>query len=112
MSIIPRVVINGGMRPRVVIRPLTSPHPSPTRSPPATATRPEWPATRRSATTRPLKARIEPTDRSIPPEMITKVRPMPRMALIADCCMTLRRLSVVRKWGEAIPKRMTRRIRN
>jgi hypothetical protein len=72
------------------------------------ATTVECPATSRSATTRPQRARIEPTERSMPAEMMTKVSPMPRIALIADCCITLSRLSVVRKCGEAIPNITTR----
>ncbi len=44
-------------------------------------------------------ARIEPTDRSMPPVRITNVMPAPSTMLIADCCRTIVRLVFVMKRG-------------
>ena len=49
----------------------------------------------------PAKASTEPTDRSIPPEMITNVIPIATMALSAVCSSTLSRFETVRKCGVA-----------
>ena len=53
----------------------------------------------------PEKATIEPTDRSIPPEMITNVMPAAITALIEVCSRTFSRLDTVRKYGLRIESR-------
>ena len=106
-SIMPRVVMNGGMPPAVVTRPFTAPSATPRPMPASAATGPGAPCTSRSAVTSPHSASSDPTDRSMPAEMMTKVSPMPRMALMADCCPTFSRLSGVRKCGEATPSSTT-----
>ena len=49
------------------------------------------------AATQPDSAAVEPTDRSKPPPMITKVIPMAITAMIEDCTRILVRLSGDRK---------------
>ena len=49
------------------------------------------------AATQPASATVEPTDRSKPPPMITKVMPMAITAMIEDCTRMLVRLSGDRK---------------
>src|SRR3954451_13320974 len=44
-------------------------------------------------------AAVGPTDRSMPPVMMTSVMPSATQALIEDCCRTLSRLALVRKFG-------------
>src|SRR5688572_21668391 len=103
----PSVVMKGGILLAVVTSPLTAPKAVPRPTPASAASGGGTPCTKRSAVTRPHSASSEPTERSMPAEMITKVRPRPRMALMADCCMTLSRLSALRKCGEATPSRQT-----
>src|SRR5688572_9629859 len=103
----PRVVMKGGILPAVVTRPFTVPSAVPTAAPASAASGTGTPWASRSAVQRPLSASRDPTDRSMPPEMITKVSPMPRMALMDDCWVTFRRLSALRKCGEATPSSTT-----
>jgi hypothetical protein len=49
-----------------------------------------------------LTARIDPTDRSIPPVRITNVIPTDTMPTIDICCSRLGRLDIVRKFGTNI----------
>ncbi len=77
-SIIASVAMNGGRRSSVTHRPLTSPQAAPVNSPSNIAIGTLMPARTDSAATTPASARIDPTDRSMPPVMITQVAPMPR----------------------------------
>src|SRR3954471_17748100 len=52
-------------------------------------------------------AAVGPTDRSMPPEMMTSVMPSATQALIEDCWRILRRLPVVRKFGLRTEKTTT-----
>ncbi len=52
-------------------------------------------------------AAVGPTDRSMPPEMMTSVMPSATQALIDDCCRMLRRLRSVRKFGRERPQKTT-----
>ena len=45
----------------------------------------------------PLRARIEPTDRSIPPVKITRVMPTDRQVLTEICLITVQKLSIEQK---------------
>jgi hypothetical protein len=58
----------------------------------------------RPPATIPQKPTIEPTDRSIPPVMITKVMPIARKALRATCFDINTRFSAERKFGTANEK--------
>ena len=51
------------------------------------------------AITTPANASTEPTDKSIPPVMITKVMPTATIAMIVACSAIFRRFEMVRKWG-------------
>jgi hypothetical protein len=55
------------------------------------------PAFNALAKTTPEKAMIDPTERSIPAVIMTKVIPTAMIALIAVCCVTFSRLETVRK---------------
>ena len=50
-------------------------------------------------------ARIEPTDRSMPPAMMTSVMPSAMMLITAVCRTTLERFVSVRKCGDAMAQR-------
>lgn len=56
-------------------------------------------------------ARMEPTDRSMPPVRMTKVMPAASTMLIDDCCVTINRLVSVRKRGFINWKPAASRIR-
>ena len=100
--------MNGSMLPAVVIRPLARPQAAPMTMASATA---KTSIVAGSAIT-PLfmnmiirlatNATMEPTDRSKPPADITKVAPTAMMATKALRVMTLRRLSMLMKFGFAI----------
>jgi len=50
--------------------------------------------------TTPTKATTEPTDRSMPPLISTRVMPMATKPLMANSMNRLRKLSPVRKYGD------------
>src|SRR6478752_2156264 len=52
----------------------------------------------------PHRPTIEPTERSMPPVMMTKVMPMARKALSATCLAIRIRLAADRKFGAAMEK--------
>ena len=58
----------------------------------------------------PASARIEPTDRSIPPAMMITVMPSAMMLITAVCRTTLERFVAVRKLGEAMERMMNSAI--
>ena len=53
----------------------------------------------------------EPTDRSMPPEIISTVMPIERMPSVETCWSTLRMFRAERKTGEAMPMMMIRTMR-
>jgi hypothetical protein len=57
------------------------------------------------------RASTDPTDRSMPPEMITAVIPSARMAKTETCWRTLNRFRTVKKNGDRMESTTTRRIR-
>ena len=73
-----------------------------------------WPFSIAMQPSKPLMARIAPTDRSMPPEMIIIVIPSAMMLITAVWRTTLERLVFVRKCGEAIarPTKRTARVTN
>ena len=73
--IIPRVAMNGGRRPIVTKRPFSRPQAAALASASVSATGSPAPAWRRLARTIPASARTDPTERSIPPEMIDERHP-------------------------------------
>ena len=114
MPRVPSVTMSGGTFARATRNPLISPQASPqpmaTRAPMRALPQP-WPppmaAITLSAAT-PLKTRTLPTDRSMPPVMMTKVMPTPRTARMAVFCTIPRMLNTVRKLlGLRIEKTMT-----
>ena len=52
----------------------------------------------------PASAASAPTERSMPAVMITSVIPIAMIAVTAVCWPTLKRLSLVRKWSDAIDR--------
>ena len=99
---VPSVTMSGGTFALAIRTPLIRPQPSPqpmaTRAPTMAAPQP-WPpiaAIALSATT-PLKTRTLPTDRSMPPVMMTKVIPTPSTARMDVSCTIPRMLKTVRK---------------
>ena len=66
--------------------PFTNPHRTPAPRPAASASGTGNPAWSALASTTPEKATIEPTERSIPAEMMTNVIPTATTALIETCC--------------------------
>ena len=57
------------------------------------------PLTIRLADSTAASAAVGPTDRSMPPEMMTSVMPSATQALMLDCCRMLIRLCSLRKPG-------------
>src|SRR5262249_12822289 len=78
-------------------RPFTNPMNAPDAMPSAVASTASWPPFRSIAVSTDDKARIEPTERSMPPRRITSVMPNAMSALIDTWRMTLNRLPTVRK---------------
>jgi hypothetical protein len=93
---IPRVATKGGIRTSVIRAPLTSPTRRDAVSPAAMPTHMRWPAWSTTPVTIADRQRVEPTDRSIPPVIITAVIPMATMATKAKFRVTLKRF-----WGVA-----------
>src|SRR6266496_2080083 len=87
----PRVAINGTTRKRVIARPFTIPTKLPTRMPAKSAARAEKPALMPSAVITPVRAMVDPTERSIPPLMMIRVIPIAPIATITVCARTVRR---------------------
>src|SRR5581483_10845472 len=81
---VPKVTMNGGSFSRVIKSPFNNPEPVPTSVPTSVpATMPE-------------RASIEPTERSMPPEMMMPVMPTAMIVLTLQRRKTLRRLSAVK----------------
>src|SRR5262245_33993850 len=91
MDSIPRVVTNGGIRTTAMRMPLTRPTARAAASPAAMPMQAAWPAFSTTAVTIAARQRIEPTDRSMPPVMITAVIPMATIATKAKFRVTLKR---------------------
>ncbi len=71
MPIIPRVAIKGGKCPQAIRKPETAPHRVPVRRPVMTEGKIPIPDAIIMVVAIPDTARMDPTERSIPPEMIT-----------------------------------------
>ena len=92
----PNVTMNGCNPPHAISAPLTKPQNAPLAKANTMATGTGTPATSIAAASTPDSAATGPTDRSIPPEMITSVIPSAIQALIEDCCRILIRFGPVR----------------
>ncbi len=97
MLSIPRVVINGFTFAFVITIPLTAPSIVPKAIPRRTPARGETPSYIIRAANIPLTAIREPTERSIPPVIITIVTPIAIMPMVDILRITLNRLPVLRK---------------
>ncbi len=106
MLIMPRVTTKGAMRPMVISRPLASPQPMPMTSASRMTGRIPAPAFSVPAATAPAMAKIEPTERSIPPVRMTKVMPTAMMPKIELWRTTLSTLVTLRNTGERTARKM------
>ena len=97
MSIIANVTTNAGMRSRVTASPFSAPITMPLNTPTLIATPTPTPRAMTSAQSTPARPTMDPTDRSMAPETMTKVIPAARTAVKAFCRRTLPRLLLVRK---------------
>ena len=104
MLSMPRVTMNGCSLKRVIKNPLNSPTAAPTASPRGTVSTGGTPPLRKSATTIPPNPRVDPTERSIPPEAITKVIPRASIRVIVVLFRMFKMLYGVKKYGEATLK--------
>src|SRR5271165_1160973 len=106
--IMPNVAMKGGTRPSWISTPLRTPSDAPA----ARATRMEGmmgtPWVMSTATRTLLNPTIEPTERSMPAEMMTMVIPMATTPMIATCRTRFERLLSVRKLGD-VKERMTKK---
>ena len=93
----PRVAMKGGILPLVMTMPLIQPANVPIARPAMAAMRGSTPFSISQPMVTALRARIEPTDRSIPPEMMTTAWPAARMATIETCFIRLVMLPRVMK---------------
>ena len=99
--IMPRVVMKADSPTRVTKKPVMKPQPVPTATPMAEASQMFILALKNSEpVTTPTKATTEPTDRSMPPLISTRVMPMATKPLMANSMNRLRKLSPVRKYGD------------
>ena len=96
--------MNGGMRMRAIINPFAQPQSVPAKTPATIPSMTESVETIVIVPTTPEKARIDPTDRSMPPETITRVMPSAMMLITAVWRITLEMFVVVKKYGEAIDR--------
>ena len=119
MPSVPSVTMNGSMRPLVISKPCASPNTAPSSSaktmPMVTTTYGElidvlMPFISRIIAPA-ISAAIEPTDRSMPPEMMTKVMPTAMMPMKAVRVSTFRTLSAVAKSGLSAQPAMHSRTR-
>ena len=100
MTIIPSVMMKGGMPPKLMPSPFTAPMITPIARPARSTRGIGVPTSSSIAETTAVTATIEPTERSIPAVRITKVMPMETMPNNAIWRSTLMMLKVFRKTGE------------
>lgn len=94
---VPSVAMKGGNWIQVTRNPLKQPTASPTNSPANTAETGPAPCWKASAVTSDDRPITEPTDRSIPPVIMTNIIPMDMIAISENDLNTPIRLFVVRK---------------
>lgn len=110
MVIVAKVAINGATFPFVMIKPLKAPRIRPRISVIPMETIGSVPPANKLAATAPVNARVEPTDKSMPPVRMTKVIPKAIMALIDTCLNTLKMLEIAKKLGFRMLTTIIRRI--
>ena len=103
MPKVAKVTIKGGILPQYTIAPLNSPTPTPTSMAMRAAAHQGTPDCIAIAAMTPVKAMLDPTDRSIPPVSSTKVWPKAKNNTTEPLRKSTSRLSKVRKAGEMIP---------
>ena len=91
MPSVPSVTMNGLIFSRVVRKPLASPQARPVSTPTATPAGMAAPRSMAMVPISPPMARMAPTERSMPPAMITSVMPSAMMLITAVCRTTLDR---------------------
>jgi len=97
IPIIPKVIIKGAIFPRVIIKPFINPQNEPVPIPAIMANDTGQPPLIRIADTIPERAKTEPTERSIPAEIITKVCPIAIIAITETCIPIVSKLFKVKK---------------
>ena len=105
MLIVPSVTMKGGRPTRATRVPLINPMPTPISSPTRIARGTGRPSCMQRAETRPAKAIVAPTDRSMPPMMITRLSPSDTMASQEKFRDRLARLLRVRKVSVRRPRK-------
>src|SRR5437764_2447686 len=100
--IVPSVATNGGMCSAATSAPFSSPATAPTATPIATPAPIETPCVRLHVPATPLSATMLPTDKSMPPVMITNVMPSAMMLITDTRRATSSRLASVRNRSFAI----------
>jgi len=111
MLIMPRVAIKGGNLPEVMSNPFVKPHRIPIARQTKIASGKGEFFCRKEPKTTPENARIDPTDKSIPPVIITKVSPTAKMPLIVACTSIFDMLDNEKNTGLTIPINKQRTIR-
>ena len=105
MFIVASVTINAGSLNWVMITPLKNPSSVPIKIPSKIATGMGMPLlTIKPTVSVPETATIAPTERSMPPKIITRVMPRARKTLLETCRSTVIKFSVVRNTGDTIDK--------
>jgi len=109
---VPRVTMIGGILGRVANAPFKSPHKHPAAIP---AKKEKWTGTfknfARDAAVTPDNATVEPTERSIPPAITTKVSPNAHIPIMETCLSITMKLSNVKKARVIKEKKIIRATR-
>ncbi|CAH0293809.1 hypothetical protein SRABI106_03581 [Rahnella aquatilis] len=103
----PRVTINGCKPAYATSMPLNTPHSAPTPSVAIIASGTGTPDTISVAPSTAESAAVGPTERSIPPEIMTSVIPSAIIPLMEDCCNILSKLGTVKNTGDKKEKVIT-----
>ena len=85
----PRVTMKGGNLKPAIRAPLIAPHTRPPANPAGMPIRPQPGSFEAITATIAAKARIDPTERSMPEVRMTNVMPAARTTLIDACCITI-----------------------
>lgn len=109
--IVASVAINGGVLILLVIKKLLNSPIKPPRSIPAVIeTIMLMPCFNKMATNTEDSASVDPTDKSIPPEIITQVIPTATIAMIDTCLNTFKIFEAVKKYGDTKDRIMLKEI--
>jgi len=108
MLCMPSVTMKGAMLVREMMKPFTTPKPVPIAMPRRMDSGMGMPSVMKLAETMLEMASTDPTERSIPPPVMTIVIPSATMAVMELCSKMLRRFFCERKFGAFIAKKVTR----